>query len=116
MDIEEKRHNAKALGIKHTHNMKEATLDKKIAGVMGGTTLAETTDELVFEELFDAMSIDTKEYKRHYLRSIDFSFTRLKQYALEMGGTKLIYKERLKAFECYREERLLDNLSITMFN
>lgn len=101
MNIKEKREYAKSLGIKSWHNKKEDKLDKEIAILEGKKT--------------KTIELDTNEDNKRYLERSGFNFDSMRQYATEMGGTKLVYRARTKAFECYKEEQSIELLSISMF-
>lgn len=100
MDIKELRKKGKALGIKQASNMKEETLLKRIKSL---------------ESPKEVINLSISKGDRGCLDRRNFNFKALETYALELGGNKLQYNPRRKAFECLDNKCLIDLLSISMF-
>jgi predicted nuclease with TOPRIM domain len=92
------RERAKELGIESYWNKKIERLEKEIAEL---------------KPKADKIPINTEQDDNNILKNLNFEA--LNQYAKEMGATRLNYLKRRRAFEAYKDEQLLDLLSISMF-
>lgn len=101
MEIDKLRQLAKSLKIRNWHNKKEENLNKEIAAIQGKEV--------------EPIKLNTSDDKTGYLDRCGYNREHMLQYAKELGATRIIYQRKHNVFQCYKEEHLLDELTIDMF-
>lgn len=105
MNLEEKRAYAKEeLGIAQAMNMKEETLDQRIA---------EAEQELNPEQ--PALEIMLTEDDKEFLAKLNFEYEWLASLANQYNFDKFQYMHKFRAFRCFRDGRQLDWIDINDF-
>ncbi|MGB1304017.1 hypothetical protein [Pseudoalteromonas marina] len=101
----ELREKAKELGIKSYHN-------KKIERLKDEIKAKESIDQTVSNK---RLTVNTSEDKQDYLKTFKFNFESLRNVAKELGADSIVYRKRKRAFECFKQKKSIEFLSIGMF-
>lgn len=108
MELEEKRQYAKdELGIKQAMNMKEETLDKRIADAVD--------QEESIEPKEIPIDILLGEKDKEFLAKLEFKYEWLASLANQYNFDRFHYVHKFRAFRCYRGNKLVDWMDLNDF-
>lgn len=111
MEIEELRLEAKKAGIKSYWNKKQETLLREL----GFNVKKDPVNMMKMTGGKEGFKIYTAEDKRGFIKHQKFNVEHMKQYARELGATSMIYRSKKQAFECFKDKKSIEFLSVSMF-